>query len=81
MRSFGRKKEEKLRKKEEEEKAEKAKIAEIKLKEKEKEVEALAKKNNYYVWLKAIFGGLLFFGSTASMYFLIKYKKNFMNSK
>ena len=81
MKSFGRKKEEKLRKKEEEEKAEKAKIEEKKFIEKQKEVEAIAKENNYYNWLKAIFGGLLFFGSSASIYFLFKYKKNFMNSK
>ena len=43
--------------------------------------ESLAKENNYYMWLKAIFGGLLFIGSTTSIYFLMKYRKNFMYSK
>lgn len=81
MKQFGAKKQEKLKKKEEQQKAEKAKLAEKIKREKQIEEQAIAKENHYYMWLRAIFGGILFLGSSASIYFLVKYKKNFMHPK
>jgi len=38
----------------------------------------LAKQSEKYLWLKALFGSLLFLGSSVSIFFLFKYKKHFV---
>jgi hypothetical protein len=59
----------------------KAKEKEIIVKEKQTEDQQVAKQSEHYLWLKAFFGGLLFFGSSISLYLLFRYKKKFMVSK
>jgi len=54
----------------------KEELQEIKGKE-----EQIAKQSKQYLWLKALFGGLLFIGSSFSLYVLFRYKRNFMTGK
>lgn len=75
--------EDKTKKAQEELKAkqeQKAKEKEI-VKEKQAEDQQVAKQSDHYLWLKAFFGGLLFFGSSVSLYLLFRYKKKFTVSK
>lgn len=51
------------------------------IKEKPSEDQQVAKQNEHYLWLKALFGGLLFLGSSVSIYLLFRYRKKFMVSK
>jgi len=46
-----------------------------------KSQDQIAKHCDQYLWLKAIFGGLLFIGSTVSIYLLFRFKRNFMTNK
>lgn len=51
------------------------------VKEKAAEDQQVAKQSEHYLWLKALFGGLLFLGSSVSIYLLFRYRKKFMVSK
>lgn len=72
----------KAKQKEEEQNKLKKEQEEIKLKEIEKqkgeEQAKLVKESDHLYWVKAIFGGILLFGSSMSIFFLFKYKKKFM---
>lgn len=82
-RGFGKKEEEEQLKKKQAE--EEAKLQQEKLKKEQQEAkekqEQLAKQSEQYLWLKALFGGLLFIGSSFSLFLLFRYKKHFMTGK
>lgn len=75
-----------------EESEDKTKIAQEQVKEKQDQItkeqkekpvqdQQVAKQSEHYLWLKALFGGILFLGSSVSLYLLFRYKKKFMVSK
>ena len=82
-RGFGKKEEEEKQKKKQVE--EEAILQQEKLKKEQEEAkekhEQLAKQSEQYLWIKALFGGLLFIGSSFSLFLLFRYKRNFMSGK
>lgn len=70
----------KTKQKEEEERLKKEKVKKELEEIKEKE-QQIAKQSEAYLWLKALFGGLLLVGSSFSIYLLYRYKKHFLKSK